>query len=285
LQNIPSRTELGRRVRECFVPDVGHAKWVKFDYSQVHYRILAHNAVGPGAHELRQRYINDPATDYHLDVYMKVAPLLGWSTTDEKVIKVKRRPIKNVNFGLLYGQSIPSLAFKSGLSGADAEAFFKAYFQGAPYVKPTMAAIEAEMQAVGFVTTLLGRRIRFNEYEPARREKGQKVTPLPYHAALREWGAPLKYAYGYRAVNYKFQGSEPDIMKKGMYDCYKSGVYDYLGVPRLTVHDENDLSIKEDNPATREALAFVKNTMENTLKLRIPLKTDMSEGPNWGNAD
>jgi DNA polymerase-1 len=118
LQNIPTRTKLGKKVRQCFVPEQG--QWVKFDYSQLHYRILANFAVDKGdgsANALRKRYCDNPATDYHLDVYHNVAPLVGWSTTDEEEIKDKRRPIKNINFGLLYGQGEKSLAYKAGFTG------------------------------------------------------------------------------------------------------------------------------------------------------------------------
>lgn len=285
LQNIPSRTALGKRVREAFVMSAGHAFWRKFDYSQIHYRILAHNAIGPGADELRERYRNDPKTDYHLDVYMKVAPLLGWSTTDKEVIKVKRRPIKNVNFGLLYGQGTSSLAYKSGLSGQQADDFFKAYHTGAPYVKPTMEMIAKEVQEFGFVTTLLGRRIRFTQWEPIKKDWDNPVRPLPFDAAVREWGAGIKRAFDYRGVNYKFQGSEPDIMKKGMRDCLNSGVFDYTGVPRLTVHDELDFSVRDDTPEMQEAFDFIRNTMQNAIQLRIPVYVDDSTGPSWGKAD
>lgn len=288
LQNIPSRTKLGKRVRECFVPDTGHSHWRKLDYSQIHYRILADNAVDDGdgtAEALRQRYINDPTTDYHMDVYRNVAPLIGWSLTDPDEIAMKRRPVKNVNFGLLYGQSEDSLAYKSGLSGDAAKQFFAAYFLGAPYVKPTMKAIEAEMQRVGYVTTALGRRIRFTEFEPARRGPGEKVTPLPYALAMAKWGHPLKYSYGYRAVNYKFQGTEPDIMKEGMRNLWRSGVWDYTGIPRLTVHDECDYSVPEDSPRMNEAFTFIKHTMEAAVKLRVPVYADMTRGSSWGKSD
>lgn len=311
LQNIPSRTELGKRVRECFEPDPGHHHWRKHDYSQIHYRILADKAVdrvdgrapefeavqefwrspigtrwgGQGsADALRDRYINDPDTDYHLDVYHNVAPLLGWSTTDEDVIKVKRRPIKNVNFGLLYGQGGASLAYKAGFSKHQADEFFAAYHAGAPYVKPTMEAIELEARSNHYVETLLGRRIRFSSWEPMDNWQ-KKAFALPYEKALATYGSFIKLAFTYRAINYKFQGSEPDLMKQGMLDCWRSGVFDFTGVPRLTVHDELDFSVVDDSPAMQEAFRFIQHTMANAIKLRVPVKVDASTGPNWGKAD
>jgi DNA polymerase I-like protein with 3'-5' exonuclease and polymerase domains len=289
LQNIPSRTKLGKKVRRVFVHDPGHFQWRKHDYSQIHYRILAHFAVGPGADGLRDAYCNDADMDYHDAVFERVAPLMGWDINDAEGRKFRRRPIKNVNFGLLYGQSEKSLKYKTaayfgeGFSEADAKAFFDAYFEGAPYVKPTMQAIGREVQAFGYVKTLLGRRVRFDLWEPA--EYGERGMPLPYRSALAEYGVNIRRAYEYRGVNYKFQGSEPDIMKSGMRDCLNSGVFDYTGVPRLTVHDELDFSVKDDSPQTREAFTFIQHTMQDAIKLRVPVKVDVSTGANWGDAD
>lgn len=285
LQNIPSRTKLGKKVRECFVPDEGHFCWRKFDFSQVHYRLLAHCAVGPGADDLRASYINDPKTDYHMAVYSRVAPFMGWSLTDEEEIKIKRRPIKNVNFGLLYGQSAKALAYKAGFTDAQATEFFAAYHKGAPYVKPTMEAIGQEVQRDGYVTTLLGRRIRFEEWEPVRKDWDNPELPLPYNAALAKWGAGIKRAFEYRGVNYKFQGSEPDIMKTAMRNLWNSGVFDVVGVPSITVHDELDWSVRDDSPKTREAFNYVQREMQEAIKLRIPVFVDESNGPSWGKSD
>lgn len=289
LQNIPSRTKLGKAVRKCFVPDPGHSHWLKLDYSQIHYRILAHFAVGPGADDLRERYRNDKTTDYHQDVLEAVAPLMGWDTSDKDNNAFVRRPIKNVNFGLLYGQSQKSLKrktadyFGSGFTDAQAEGFFKAYFEGAPYVKPTMKMIGEEVQLYGYTTSVLGRRCRFNLWEPAM--WGERGMPLPYNNALAEYGSYIKRAYEYRGVNYKFQSSEPDIMKTGMLKCLRSGVFDYTGVPRLTVHDELDFSVRDDTPATREAFEFIQHTMEGAVTLRVPIFVDAERGPSWGEVD
>jgi DNA polymerase-1 len=285
LQNIPSRTALGKKVRQAFTHDAGHFCWQKNDYSQIHYRILAHYAVDAGdgsAERLRESYRNDKNMDYHLNVFNNVAPLMGWDATDAAVVKEKRRPIKNVNFGLLYGQTEKSLAYSAGLTGEQAKEFFKSYHSGAPYVKATMAAIGREVQEFGYVRTLLGRRVRFPLFEP---DGYGRSTPLPLEQAVRVYGSKIKRAYEYRGVNYKFQGSEPDIIKTGMRACLRSGVFDAVGVPRITVHDELDFSVRDDSPETREAFRFIKETMEGAIKLRIPVNVDQSRGPNWGLAD
>lgn len=305
LQNLPSRTKLGKKVRTIFTPDTSHSHWIKLDYSQVHYRELAHFAVdgavdfnrvqafwrgeliqwgGDGSSDaLRARYCNDPDTDYHMDVFNNVAPFMGWDVNDPEIIKEKRRPIKNVNFGLLYGQSEKSLAYKAGMTVQQAKEFFEFYHKGAPYVRSTMKAIGFEVQQFGYIRTLLGRRCRFNLWEP--QGFGERGLPLPYDAAIRQYGPNIRRAYEYRGVNYKLQGSEPDIMKTGMRDCLRSGVFDYVGVPRLTVHDELDFSVRDNSPQTQEAFEFVKHTMQNAIKLRVPVKVDVSTGPNWGECD
>lgn len=289
LQNIPSRTKLGKAVRRCFIPDPGHSHWCKLDYSQIHYRILAHYAVGPGADELRARYRNDKTTDYHQDVLEAVAPLMGWDTSDDKHNAFVRRPIKNVNFGLLYGQSLKSLMMKTAayfggsFTMEQAKGFFDAYFEGAQYVKPTMKMIGEEVQQYGYTTSVLGRRCRFNMWESGL--SGERTDPLPYDDAIREYGPYIKRAFEYRGVNYKFQSSEPDIMKTGMLKCLHSGVFDYTGVPRLTVHDELDFSVRDDSPAMREAFEYIQHTMEGAVELRVPVFVDMETGPNWGKVD
>jgi len=285
LQQIPARTKEGKLIRNMFLCDDGTEAWVKFDYSQIHYRILAHYAIDNGdgsADRLRERYNADRKTDYHRDVYMNVAPLMGWSTTDEDEIETYRRPVKNVNFGLLYGQSEKRLAYTTGFSLAAAEQFFKAYFAGASYVKPTMKATELEMMQQGYIDTILGRRTYFNEWEPA--EYGVRGIPCSYEQARAKWGNNIRLAYGYRAINYRFQGSEPDIMKSGMRALWRSGVLRYTGIPHVTVHDELGFSRLDNSPIVQEAFAFAQHTLENVIKLRVPLFVDRSEGPTWGKA-
>jgi DNA polymerase I-like protein with 3'-5' exonuclease and polymerase domains len=142
-----------------------------------------------------------------------------------------------------------------------------------------MKAIGAEVQQFGYVRTLLGRRIRFDLWEP---EGFKREQPLPFEQAIRNYGSRIRRAYEYRGVNYKFQGSEPDIMKTGMRACLRSGVFDHTGVPRLTVHDELDFSVRDQSPQTIEAFAFIRHTMQTAVPLRIPVKVDVSTGPNWG---
>jgi DNA polymerase I-like protein with 3'-5' exonuclease and polymerase domains len=301
LQNIPTRTKLGKRVRRLFKPDPGHSHWRKHDYSQIHYRILAHFAVDRGdgsAERLRQAYIEDPDMDYHMNVYQDVAPVMHWSTDYTQTlnkdgdlvyneeIQDHRRVIKNINFSGLYGVGEETVGQKYliGMSRAQVKDFLQKYHEGAPYIEATTAAISAEAQQNGYVETLLGRRIRFVLWEPMAFRKGERPIAMRYDDAVANYGSFIQLAFLYRAVNYKFQGSEPDIMKTGMRKLWQSGVFDYTGVPRLTVHDELDWSVTEDSPQMREAFDFIRRTMQDAIRLRVPVKVDATTGPTWGDA-
>lgn len=287
LQNIPARSDLGKRIRDLFVPDISHATWAKFDYSQIEYRMLAHFAVDLGdgsADALRHHYNTDPDADYHDVVYDRVCPYMGWDPTDDVLRKKKRRPIKNTNFGLLYGQGQGKLSRTMGFDKAQSKEFFDAYHGGAPYVKPTMQMCADEVHRNGFVQTILKRRTRFNLWQPdaGLYSRDSLPEPVSYEIAIAKWGSNIRRAYDYRAVNYKFQGSAADIMKKAMVDLDESGVFDFMGVPKLTVHDELDFSLADRSAHMQEALRYVKHRMEQAISLRVPVRTDPDFGLTWG---
>lgn len=290
LQNIPIRTETGKKIRRAFIAQ--HDHWRKYDYSQIEYRMLAHFACDNGdgsADKLRDSYINNPDVDYHDYVYDAACPVMGWDINDKALRKLKRRPIKNVNFGLLYGQGIKKLARAMGMDLAEAKLFLTAYHEAAPYAKSTMGACGDEVHQYGYVRTILGRRTRFDTWTPFNWERfddnGAELDPpmpLPYEAALQRYGSNIERAYAYRAVNYKLQGSAADMMKKAMVLCDESGVFDVTGVPLLTVHDELDFDVLDQSPRTLEAFRYMQHVMETAIPLRIPVRADPDKGPNWG---
>jgi DNA polymerase-1 len=298
LQNIPVRSKLGKQVRKAFIPHAGHKHFRKFDYSQIEYRMLAHFAVDgknpniarvldfwnyrlaewggdASADTLRSTYVNDPSTDYHVVVQQNVQQVTG--------MLIDRKPIKNINFGLLYGQTEKALALKAGFTSEQAKGIFTAYHKGAPYVKPTMAAIAEEVQRFGYVRTITNRRTRFELFEPGG--WGERGTPLPLQAALARYGQNIVRAYAYRGVNYKFQGSAADVIKIAMDAAHSAGVFDVIGVPLLQVHDELDFSVIDDTPAQNEAYQHLVHLLENAIRLRIPIKVDCGDGLNWGEID
>lgn len=272
LQNIPSRTEEGKLIRQAFIMDRGHHHWRKYDYSQIEYRLLAHFATGDGADLIRQAYLNDPRTDYHNQTAVLIEQITG--------IKLQRSQTKNINFGIAYGMGLAKLAADLGVSMAQAQELMEAYHNGVPFAKATMQALSDHAEQYGYNVTILGRRTRFNTWEP--RDFNDKRPPLPYDEAVREYGTNIKRAYLYRTLNYTLQGSSADMMKKAMAKCYYDGIFDVTGVPRLTVHDELDFSVTEDTPAMREAFREMHHIMQTVIPLRVPVICDLEIGPNWG---
>lgn len=266
LQNIPVRTELGKQIRRIFADK--YRPWRKYDYSQIEYRFLAHYAVGPGSDDLRAIYHADPNTDYHRLVHKLILEMTG--------IDLQRSYVKNTNFGFIYGMGEPTLAAQIGINMATAKGLFTAYHKGAPYVKPTMDATMKEAQVYGVITTVLGRRSRFDLWEPS--SYNNKGPALPYDRALRQYGQ-IKRAYSHKALNRRLQGSAADLMKKAMLQCWKDGIFDVTGVPNLTVHDELDFI---DNGGTDEAFRAMQHVLETALPIRVPVRADYEIGPNWG---
>lgn len=269
LQNIPIRTEIGKQIRTIF--EDKYLLWRKYDYSQIEYRFLAHFAVDKGdgsANAVRAQYASDPSTDYHNAVHDMVLEASG--------IDLIRGHVKNMNFGLIYGMGEPTLAAQLGVTASKAKELFAAYHKGAPYAKATMAACSFEAQTYGTITTILGRKSRFDLWEPD--SFSDRRPALSYERALNTYGR-IKRAYTHKALNRRLQGSAADQMKVAMLRCWKDGIFDVTGVPRLTVHDELDFI---DRGGTDEAFNEMQHIMETCIPLRVPVKVDYEIGPNWG---
>jgi DNA polymerase-1 len=277
LQNVPSRNELAKVVRAIFIPDKGDVAIAKWDYSSVESRILAHYAVGVGSDELREEYRNNPDTDYHNFTQAMIKRLVG--------LELPRKHVKNVNFAGIYGASEKKLQSMMKLSDTEAESFFTAYHDGLPYVKETMEAISREVQERGYTKTIMGRRALFDKWEPRFTPKKDNGEPwsrpiaYSYEQALRTYGPNIKRAFLHKTLNYTIQGSAADLMKAAMVKCWKDGIYDRIGIPRLVVHDELDFSVREG--ADLRIFREIKHTMENVIQFRIPIKVEGEWGPNW----
>lgn len=293
LQNIPSREEellslgdlkVADLIRDIFIPGEGYRWWRKYDYSQIEYRFLAHFAVGPGSDNVRAQYVANPNLDYHDATYNMVCPFMGWDPNDAKMRKVRRKQIKGINFGLLYGMGVPKLARTLGLSLAEAKVLFKAYHKAAPFVSATMEHYSNQARQYGYIETILGRRSRFDLWEPAGYgKKDGAAKALPFELAMQRWGVegPITRAYTHKAVNRVLQGSAADQMKMGMLQCYEDGVFDVTGLPTLTVHDELDFP-DDGSAAADEGFREVQRIMESVLSLRVPILADFEIGKSWG---
>lgn len=289
LQNLPIRDKvllpdgstetLGIDTRNLFIPFEGHPKWRKLDLSQIQYRLLVHYAVGPGSEDARNRYRNDPETDYHDDTLKSVEKEFG-ST-------LERRPIKNLNFGITFNMGVKKLisdlmAF-GGITSTQqaAEHFLEVYHKARPFLKPTIKAITQEAEKTGYITSLLGRRARFDLWVPAK-FGADKAPPLPYQLALLRYGRIKRFNTSV-ATNRLLQMGEADFMKAALWKCYKDGVFKATGVPTLIVHDESDFS----DPYTTESeegFKEIRNIMSNVIPISIPVFCDEDIVEMWGEA-
>ncbi len=197
-------------------------------------------------------------------------------------IHIERKPIKNINFGLLYGMGQSKLARQAGIDKKMATEVFKAYHTGNPYVKATMEQAANEAQRDGYVTTFAGRRSRFDKWEPRQVNYEDRAIPLNYKQAIQRYGIDIQRAHTHKAINRKLQGGAAEIIKRGMSKCYKDGVFSVIGVPKLQVHDELDHSVKADTPEQNEAFAYMRNVLETATKLSVPVLVDSGRGMTWG---
>lgn len=286
LQFIPKRDdELGPLIRSFFVPEPGEI-WGRADYAQIELRILAHYAMGQGADDIRQKYMEHPDADYH--------------ELCANIIGIDRGPAKIINFGVVYGMGQAKLAHSLGLSLSEAKIFLQQYYDTFPFLKNTLNVASKVASNRGYIRTILNRRRRFPYWEPCdwdlsklyRAEENQ-TDPRVVSAWVakkqqeaRSDGAKVprygvKRAFTYKALNAIIQGSAADLMKKAMVDVWESGVCDVLGPPLLTVHDELDWSIpdtKEGHAAFQESVQL----MEQAIKFKVPVLADAELKKNWG---
>ena len=258
LQQIPARNkELGPRIRSLFIPE-DNCQWGCFDYSQQEPRLVTHYASLDklyGVDEVLNAY-NEGEADFHQIV--------------SDMANIPRSQAKTINLGLFYGMGKNKLQAELGVSKEDAEDLFKTYHDKVPFVKMLMESVMRRAQDKGRVRTLLGRRCRFNLWEP---NQFGIHRALNHEDALAEHGPGIRRAFTYKALNRLIQGSAADMTKKAMVDLYKEGI-----TPHIQVHDELDISIESADHADK-----IKQIMEGAVALEVPNKVDYESGTNWGN--
>jgi DNA polymerase I-like protein with 3'-5' exonuclease and polymerase domains len=272
LQNIPVRTDIGKRMRELFISALGGPDFLSMDYSQIEYRLLAHHATGDGANEIRARYNADPKTDYH--------NLAGDLIVQVSGRALERGYVKNANFGTIYGSGATTLAATVGCSLDEAKQILRIYHEALPFARATMNAAEAEVIATGYVETILGRKSDFALWVPNNGGWHSNDKGLPLAEAREAYGWNLAPVKGYKALNRKLQGGAADIMKKAMVDCYESGIFAETGYPMLTVHDELDFDREERDP-NAAYWDDLRHIMENCVQLRVPIRVSTASGKTW----
>ena len=250
LQNIPTRTDLGRRVRRGFIAGPGNVL-VSLDYSQIELRIVAHMAGD-------EAMLN--AFRAGQDIHATTAAAI-YGVPLDKVTKEMRRHAKAINFGLIYGMSAFGLTRTTDLTLAESQDFVEAYFKQFPGVKKYLDGIRKEATQNGYVETMLGRR----RYFPNLKSSLNQV---------------LRAREEREAINAPIQGTAADIMKIAMIKIppalAKAGMQ---GKMLLQVHDE--LVIECPRRELNELVGVVREVMENAYHLDIPLTTEARWGMNW----
>ncbi|TSA47282.1 MAG: DNA polymerase I, partial [Chloroflexi bacterium] len=250
LQNIPTRTDLGRRVRRGFVADPGNVL-VSLDYSQIELRIVAHMAGD-------EAMLN--AFRAGQDIHATTAAAI-YGVPLEAVTKEMRRHSKAINFGLIYGMSAFGLTRSTELTLSESQDFVEAYFKQFPGVKKYLDGIRKEAARTGYVETMLGRRRYFPNLKSGLNQA-------------------MKNREEREAINAPIQGTAADIMKIAMIKIpaalAQAGLH---GKMLLQVHDE--LVVECPRTELSGVVGEVRDVMENAYPLGIPLTTEARWGMNW----
>ncbi|MEE9386937.1 MAG: DNA polymerase I [Nannocystaceae bacterium] len=250
LQNIPIRTELGRRIREAFVAPPGQVL-VAFDYSQIELRILAH---------LSQDANLCAAFREGADVHRRTAAEV-FDVPEEEVSAEQRRVAKAVNFGVIYGQGAFGLARQLGIPQGKAGRYIKNYFAKIPGVDAYMQSLVAAARRSGWAETILGRR--------------RRIPELAARGATKAYGERI-------ARNTPIQGSAADILKVAMVRVQAALAAADWAAMVLTVHDE--LIFECDSDRVEALIGRVRPAMEGAVALTVPLEVDVGWGADWGAA-
>ena len=252
LQNIPIRTEEGRRIRQAFVAPDGHVL-LAADYSQIELRIMAHLSGDKGllgAFEKEQ--------DVHRATAAEVFEMALDDVTDDQ-----RRSAKAINFGLMYGMSAFGLAKQLGISRGEAQEYVDLYFDRYPGVKQYMDDIRAKASEAGYVETVFGRRLYLPEINARNAQRRQYAERS--------------------AINAPMQGTAADIIKRAMIT-----VHEWLNDERpgarmiMQVHDE--LVFEIETGQVDAVTKRVTDLMNAAAELKVPLKVDVGVGSNWDEA-
>jgi DNA polymerase I len=252
LQNIPIRTQEGRRIRQAFVAPPGHSL-VAADYSQIELRIMAHLS---GDASLLRAFAED------LDVHQATAAEV-FGIAPDAVSADQRRSAKAINFGLMYGMSAFGLARQLGIPRGDAQKYMDLYFERYPGVRRYMEETRRQARETGYVETVFGRRLYLPEIQSR-------------NAALRQYAERS-------AINAPMQGTAADIIKRAMIEV-DAWLLSSRVAARLImqVHDELVLEVADD--AIEGLVGQIRTHMVRAADLAVPLKVDVGVGRNWDEA-
>jgi DNA polymerase-1 len=250
LQNIPVKTDVGRKIRAAVIAFSEKSVLLAFDYSQIELRILAH---------MSKDEVLLEAFRQGDDIHKKTASLI-YDVPEDSVSDEMRDTAKRVNFGIVYGLSAYGLSRDLNIPPDQAQGFIDAYFARYPKVKDWIDKEIKQAEGDGFVTTILGRR----RYLPEINNKNQNIRML----AQRQ------------AVNTPIQGSASDLIKLAMVDIHNEIKKRKLkGQMILQIHDELVFDVGKGE--IEEFLKLVKDRMEHVLDLAVPVRVSIKQGKNW----
>jgi DNA polymerase-1 len=248
LQNIPVRSDTGKTVRRAFVPRDGWTFLVA-DYSQIELRVLAHMSHDPGLVE---------AFATEADIHTATASRVFSVPLDQVTTEMRRRA-KTINFGLLYGMEAFGLADRLGITREEARHHIDEYFAQFPDVKAFMDGVVTQARNQGYTTTLFGRR----RYLPELKSDNFRIRQMGERMALN---APV-------------QGTAADIIKRAMIDLdAELSRRELASSMLLQIHDE--LILESPAEELEAATELVTRVMEDVVELAVPLRVDVSTGPN-----
>jgi len=250
LQNIPIKTEEGRKIRKAFIPYRAGEVILSADYSQIELRILAHLS---GDRDLMKAFREG------LDIHAYTASLV-FGVPEKDVTPEMRGMAKTVNFGIIYGMSPYGLSQSLGIEVDKAKEFIDSYFSRYPRVKSYLEGVLEDARRDGYVSTILGRRRSIPE--------------------IKSDDVRLKGFAERTAINAPVQGSAADVIKVAMIAIHEELEKRGLETKMiLQVHDELVFNVPQDE--LREAIAIVKDRMEKVIRLSVPIEAHIKAGPNW----
>lgn len=253
LQNIPIKTDLGKRIREAFIPGDPHSLILSADYSQIELRVMAHLS---GDERLIDAFRQGE------DIHRKTASLV-FDLPLSQVTPQLRSQAKMVNFGIIYGMGPHGLSSRLDMPLKEAEEFISSYFSTYPQVKEYIERTIEKAKEEGYVTTLLNRR----RYLPELREERSRERSFAQRTA----------------INTPVQGSAADMIKLAMINIQRELWEKDLGTKLIIqVHDE--LVFEVPKGELEEVSQLVKKKMETALTLKVPIKVDIGWGGNWSQA-
>lgn len=247
LQNIPIRTDLGKKVRDSFIADKGYIL-ASFDYSQIELRVLAHFSKDP--------YLID-SFERGVDIHKETAAKL-FSVSIENVTEEQRRKAKTINYAILYGMSSHGLSSELKISEEEASSYIEIYFNKFKGVKKFIDNVVQQAKVNGYVETILGRR----RYIPELESKNKNI---------QKFGERI-------AINSPIQGSGADIIKVSMINVFRK-LRGKKSRIVLQIHDE--LLVEVFNDEKDEVIDIIKKEMENSIKLDVPVKVEVGTGKTW----